>query len=149
MALSLLGAAHDLPAAGPADYAVVVSKATQSDAGWGLVVDALQKKHGAKVIVYGASVQETLPGLREQFPRYACFVAQPAEVTRQYVAAIHQLTRQLDDDPYPDCFWGILTGYDAAVGAAHRERPQAADGAQGGGRHRGSPGDVRGRPVVL
>ena len=24
------------------------------------------------------------------------------------------LTRQLDADPYTDCFWGILTGYDAA-----------------------------------
>ena len=24
------------------------------------------------------------------------------------------LTRRLDDDPYTDCFWGIVTGYDAA-----------------------------------
>jgi hypothetical protein len=29
-------------------------------------------------------------------------------------ARVHRLTRKLDDDPYTDCFWGILTGYDAA-----------------------------------
>ncbi len=30
------------------------------------------------------------------------------------VADVHRLTRTLDDDPYTDLFWGILTGYDAA-----------------------------------
>jgi len=30
------------------------------------------------------------------------------------VRSVHQLTRRLDDDPYTDTFWGILTGYDAA-----------------------------------
>jgi zinc protease len=28
--------------------------------------------------------------------------------------AVHRLTRALDDDPYTDVLWGILTGYDAA-----------------------------------
>ena len=56
-----------------------------------------------------------MPALRRQFPRFVCFVAQPGEACRGFVAKVHRLTRRLDDDPYTDCFWGILTGYDAAA----------------------------------
>jgi hypothetical protein len=102
-------------AASPAsDYAVVVSRSTQADAGWREVVEALRQKHAAAVFTYETNVDETLPALRELFPRYACFVARPQEATREFVARVHRLTRRLDDDPYPDCFWGILTGFDAA-----------------------------------
>ncbi len=96
------------------DYAVVVSQPTADDPGWRQVVDALRQEHHATVIVYDSSVEESLAGLRAQFPRYACFVARPAEATREFVVQVHRLTRRLDDDPYTDCFWGILTGYDAA-----------------------------------
>jgi zinc protease len=96
-----------------ADYAVVVSAKTHGDAAWRRVVEALVKKHHATVLIYESSVTEALPALRRQFPRYACFVAQPAEAGREFVAAVHRMTRQFDDDPYPDCFWGILTGYNA------------------------------------
>ena len=58
-------------------YAVVVSKATNDDPQWKAVVDALVAKHGATVIVYDKSVDDALPELRRQFPRYACFVAKP------------------------------------------------------------------------
>ena len=100
---------HKAPA-----YAVVVSQKTFDDPAWRAVVDALEKKHKATRIVYASSVDEALPKLRERFPRYACFVAQPAEASREFAVAVHRLTRKLDDDPYTDCFWGILTGYDAA-----------------------------------
>ena len=36
-------------------------------------------KHHAAVISYDKSVDEALPSLRKQFPRYTCFVAQPTE----------------------------------------------------------------------
>ena len=66
-----------------------------------------------------------LPDLRQQFPRYACFVATPTEAGRQFVAAVNRLTRRLDDDPYTDLLWGILTGYDAqcALRIAKCEKP--------------------------
>jgi zinc protease len=96
------------------DYAIVVSEKTQADAGWAKVVAALKSSHGAAVLVYKGQVEEVLPALRGQFPRYACFVAQPQEAGRDFVARVHRLTRQLDDDPYADCIWGILTGYNAA-----------------------------------
>lgn len=108
-----------------AAYSVIVSEKTARDAGWDRVLDALSTKHSAKRIIYTHSVEESLGALKEQFPRYACFVAQPEEVTREFVAAVHRLTRRLDDDPYTDCFWGILTGYDAenALAIARQARP--------------------------
>jgi hypothetical protein len=100
--------------ASPPGYAVVVSRQTYADAEWKRVVEALQRKHSAAVIVTETNLEESLPGLRKLFPRYACFVARPVEASREMVARVHRLTRKLDDDPYTDCFWGILTGYDAA-----------------------------------
>ena len=97
-----------------AEYAVVVSQATNSNPEWKLVVDELVAKHQAQVIVYEKHVSEALPSLREAFPRYACFVATSNEATRQMVADVHRLTRKLDEDPYTDVLWGVLTGFDAA-----------------------------------
>jgi len=97
-----------------ASYAVVVSKAASADPQWKEVVDALVKKHQAEVVAYDGRVSESLGRLRELFPRYACFVATPKEVTREFVGEVHRLTRRFDDDPYTDTIWGILTGYDAA-----------------------------------
>jgi hypothetical protein len=96
------------------DYAVVVSKATYGDSEWRKVVDELVEKHTAEVISYDAKVSEALDPLRKSFPRYACFVATSSEASRDLVAEVHRMTRKLDDDPYADVLWGILTGYDAA-----------------------------------
>ena len=96
------------------DYAVVVSKATYADKDWKPVVTALVKKHGANVIEFEGNVTGTLGKLRGQFPRHTCFVATPKEATGDFVAAVHQLTRALDEDPFTDTFWGVLTGYNAA-----------------------------------
>ena len=116
-------------------YCVVVAEATRADPEWKPVVEALVTKHRASVLTYARSVEETLARLRDQparcppsvgarSPRYVCFVAKPAEVSREFVAQVHRLTRRLDDDPYTDALWGILTGYDAANAlriARHKE----------------------------
>ncbi|MBO94272.1 MAG: hypothetical protein CMI32_05160 [Opitutales bacterium] len=114
--------AHALSAA---DYCIVVSKPTAEDEKWAKVVLALEKKHGAEILLYEKSVKEALPSLRKSFPRYACFVARPKETTKEFVKAIHRMTRTLDDDPYTDLFWGILTGHDAdnALAIATTSKP--------------------------
>jgi hypothetical protein len=106
-------------------YAIVVSKKTQADKSWSQVVKALVEKHDATIITYDESVNDSLAALKKQFPRYACFVATPNEAGRKYVAQVHQLTRQLDDDEYTDVRWGILTGYDAenALEIAKNDKP--------------------------
>ncbi|HTN76591.1 MAG TPA: hypothetical protein VL096_15130 [Pirellulaceae bacterium] len=110
----LVSQASVLAADAPPSYVVVVSKATRNDAGWAKVVDALQSKHHAAVATYDKAVTEVLPELKQAFPKHVCFVATPAEAGRQFVADVHRVTRKLDDDPYTDVLWGILTGYDAA-----------------------------------
>jgi hypothetical protein len=95
------------------DYAIVVSQKTAANESWSKVVSTLQEKHDAQIIRYENSVKESLSPLKKLFPRHACFVATPHETTKDFVRAIHLLSRQLDDDPYADLFWGILSGYDA------------------------------------
>jgi len=107
------------------NYAVVVSRETLADTQWKQVVDALAAKHKATTVVYRNSVDEALASLAKQHPRYTCFVARASEATRQFVANVHRLTRKLDDDPYSDTLWGILTGFDAgcALRIAKNDKP--------------------------
>lgn len=95
-------------------YAVVVAEPTRADADWGKVVEALVARHRARVITFRTSVTEAREPLQGLRPRYVCFVARPSEATRAFVVQVHRLTRTLDSDPFTDCLWGILTGYDAA-----------------------------------
>jgi zinc protease len=99
---------------GRGSYAVVVSAATYADPQWKKVVETLREKHDASVLIYPKSVVEAREALAELFPRHACFVARPEEAGRDFVVAIHRMTRTLDADPYTDVLWGILTGYEAA-----------------------------------
>ena len=113
------------PVEGGAGYTVVVSRATNALEDWQSVVKTLVSKHNAQVILFDGEPGEALAGLRKQFPRYTCFVATPKEATGAFVAEVHRLTRQLDEDPYTDTLWGILTGYDAknALAIAHHQTP--------------------------
>jgi zinc protease len=111
--------AGQAPAAAPTPshegvYAVVASRKVMADRQWQAVCGALVRKHGAKLVTFGADVTEALPALAKLAPRYVCFVTPPDACGRDFVVAVHRLTRRLDDDPYTDCLWGILTGYDAA-----------------------------------
>ena len=105
-------------------YAVVVSAETNNLPEWSEVVATLVEKHDAEVIEYD-TVGDALPALQRQFPRHACFVARPDEATREFVAEVHRLTRRLDEDPYTDTLWGILTGHDAdnALRIAEHDEP--------------------------
>ena len=89
------------PASPEATYAVVVKKSTAEDAQWQKVIAALKDKHNASIITYDESVDESLNALKQQFPRHTCFVAKAEDAGRTFVAQVHQLTRKLDNDPYP------------------------------------------------
>jgi zinc protease len=75
-------------------------------------------------VVHPGSVRAAAAALADVFPRHVCFVARPEEAGREFVIAVHRLLRTLDDDPYTDVIWAILTGYEAADAlriAAHAE----------------------------
>ena len=108
------------------DYSIVVSRQTQQTSGWRDVTDALTEKHPtAVVLVWEKDVTEVLPILQKQHPRHTCFVTRPDETSRDFVAAVHRMTRRYDADPYTDTLWGILTGYDAenALAIARTDEP--------------------------
>lgn len=114
--------------AAAADYAIVVSESTRADAAWAGVVSALAEKHRDRtpvIVTWRQAPEEAVPALAAGRPRHACFVARPAEATREFVASVHRLTRRLDADPYGDVLWGILTGFDAAnaLAIAKTEEP--------------------------
>lgn len=108
-----LAAAPALESARAASYVVVVSEATAGAPGWGAVVDTLVKRHDAAVARVAGGPADALPELRRLRPRHVCFVARPEEAGRDYVKAVHATVRAIDEDPYADAFWGILTGFDA------------------------------------
>lgn len=96
--------------------AVCVSQETYDDADWRAVVEGLVAKHSAVVIIYDreASPSSVKERLSRVMPARTAFVAQADELSGEYVRKLHQLSRSLDDDPYADCAWGIVTGYIAS-----------------------------------
>jgi zinc protease len=111
-ALAVLAGCLSTTSTQAAGYAIVVSRETHELNDWRAVVDRLQEKHQGRVVVCDA-LADALPALRDPFPTHICFVARPEEATAAFVAEVHRLTRRLDDDPYTDALWGILTGFDA------------------------------------
>ncbi len=94
-------------------YVVVASQRTAADPEWRKAIDALVAKRSASVLEFVGDVNETLPELRKIQPRYICFVAQPDELGRDFIVAVNRMTRRIDDDPYGDALWGVITGYKA------------------------------------
>jgi ankyrin repeat protein len=93
-------------------YAVVVDANTLKDPKWGQVVEALKKKYDAKVFVaHYPDVRTVRKALNEYMPWYVCFVAQPEQATREMITAAAYTMTWLDDDPYEDAVWAVLTGF--------------------------------------
>ncbi len=98
-------------------YAVVVSTATYADLEWQAVVDTLLAKYSPEVelFTWDGSVNEVKGSLADYRPDYIGFIVRPeVEATEVFIRIVHQITRDLDADPYGDAIWGIITGYEAA-----------------------------------
>lgn len=95
------------------DYLIVANVVVKGNPEWQKVVEALQQRHHAHVYYFRDSLREVLPYLQKENPRYVAFVEMPKYINREYVMELHRLSREVDDDPYVDYLWGIITGYDA------------------------------------
>lgn len=112
-------------------YAIVASASIVNDSVWHkATIGELQKKYpDATVIMWEKDISEALPELKKVKPSYTAFVVKPGEAGVHFTIAISHLARQIDDDPYTDTFWGVITGYDAesaqalaSAGPIHIER---------------------------
>jgi len=93
-------------------YALVVSKATKADADWAKVVDAFTKKYKARVFIYeGEDPDAVMKELINYAPKYVAFIAKPTEATGEFVLKTRAMMCAIDEDPYEDAIWGIITGY--------------------------------------
>lgn len=106
------------------EYVVLVSQTVKEDASWTQVIKALQEKHGAIVYTFSRLPSECLEDVKASRPRYVAIVEKPERLSRTYIRNIYQLSRQVDDDPFEDFLWGIITGKSA--GAALRLVTDAA-----------------------
>ena len=108
-----------------AAYAVVISETAEALPGWKAVAEALVEKHHAALVVYKGSVCNALPDLARLHPRCTAFVARPEILGRLFVARVHRLTRRLDDDPFTDTLWGIVSAStpEAALRMAQATQP--------------------------
>ena len=97
------------------EYTVILTEATASQPEWKQVADTLVAKYpGAELRIVPAFTQEHCEkALRETDARYAAYVARPEETGRITTNAFHRAARRVDDDPWGDCMWGIITGYSA------------------------------------
>lgn len=103
-----------ISAPAPGEYAVLISSVSADMPEWRAVAQALLDKYpGAKLCVLPELTEEACTeALRKTCPRYAAVVLRPQEVTRDTTNALHRAARNVDEDPYGDCIWGIVTGYE-------------------------------------
>ena len=94
---------------------LVVSHATAGTDGWAQVVAALRTFHrdrGVRTLHFETSPLELLESLRALHPRHLVLVARPGELGRPMLLDLHRVVRGLDEDPWPDVEWGVVTGRD-------------------------------------
>ena len=100
-----------------AGMAVVAALAAKDagENGWRSVVDALLECPEDAVVETREIVSgETLAALREKRPRYVAFVMLPEEINADTIRSIKRMMCSIDDDPFDDAMWGIVTGPTAA-----------------------------------
>jgi zinc protease len=97
-----------------ADYLVAVPTATAGDAEWSKAADDLVAKHGGDRADWSGKPEDLLPLLRQHQPRWLAIVGKPETFDPAYVRALNRVTRQVDDDPWSDVRWGLITGATAA-----------------------------------
>ena len=91
---------------------VVLSTATAKDNAWRSVAEGLRAKHSdmqAEVLVCNGPVADCLGELRTRLPRYVAFVMKPDEARFETVLGLRRLMREVDDDPFDDAIWGIVS----------------------------------------
>ncbi len=107
---------HDVSAIKGNEYVVIMTEATAALPEWKKVADTLVAKYpGAKLsLVPDFSQDNCQKALIDAGARYAAYVARPEEIGRTVINAFHRAARRIDEDPWGDCIWGVVTGYDAS-----------------------------------
>lgn len=90
---------------------MIVSNNTLRDTNWKVIVEELVSKYSAHLLTYENDIYEVRLKVAGLAPDFVCFVAKPEEAKPEFVKKVNRFIRELDEDPYPDSIWAILTGY--------------------------------------
>lgn len=99
-----------LPAAA-AELVVAVPKATADDPAWKKVAQDYAKERKGELVVWDGAPEQLLPALKKHDPRYLTIIGKPEAFNAAFVRAVNRVTRTIDDDPWTDCQWGLVSGY--------------------------------------
>ena len=107
------------------DYLVVASRRARATDGWRQVIGALAARHDADMVFFDESPDELLPELQARRPKLVGVVAMPDEAGRARVGELNRLLRCIDDDPWLDVRWGMVTGsrWEDAMAVVRTEAP--------------------------
>ena len=100
----------------PGEYMVITTQSTAEIAEWMNVVNTLVQKYpdASLAVLPELSEEACAQAIRNNGARYVAYVLRPEEVNRVLVNDLHRAARKVDDDPYGDCLWGIVSGYRAS-----------------------------------
>lgn len=93
-------------------YAVVIKQATYNNSQWKQVCDTLISRYHGLLFVWNSNVSEVKSSVAAYGPTHICFVCDLNTASPDFIMnGLYPFVRTLDDDPYADAVWGVLTGY--------------------------------------
>ena len=93
-------------------YAIVIKQNTYNIARWKQVCDTLASYYKGHLFIWKTSLSEVREPVVSYSPTHICFVCDISTASPSFIInTLYPFTRTLDDDPYADAIWGVLTGY--------------------------------------
>lgn len=107
------------PVPAPGEYAVLISEKTAARDDWRAAAEKFVGRYAGTLVIWrGNDISSAREALKKLRPRYVAVVAAPEEIDRVFVAKLHRLSREMNDDVYGDFLWGIVSGADGDVAAS-------------------------------
>lgn len=92
-------------------YAIVIRQSTYSVTRWKQVCDTLSSRYKGHIFIWNSALSEVKEPVASYRPTHICFVCEISTANPSYIMnALDPFTRTLDDDPYSDAIWSVLTG---------------------------------------
>ncbi|MBK7733122.1 MAG: T9SS type A sorting domain-containing protein [Bacteroidales bacterium] len=93
-------------------YAIVIKQGTWNITRWKQVCDTLSSSYKGRLFTWVTSLSEVKDAVISYRPTHICFVCDMSTALPSFISGtLHPFTRSLDDDPYTDVIWSVLTGY--------------------------------------
>lgn len=93
-------------------YAIVIKQNTYNIARWKQVCDTLSSYYKGHLFIWNTSLSEVKEPVISYSPTHICFVCDIGTGSPSFIInSLYPFTRTLDDDPYTDAIWGVLTEY--------------------------------------